>query len=363
MSEIKPLAPAPQVPVPTGPILETAIKASIHLGDTAQIAGFGEQAQREVAGFADQILQQARGRDLGDTGALLSELMAKAKGLDVADLRKADPITRLIGGVRRQVSRFRSQFETVASQIDAISTELQTRVDRMRHDMQMLDGLHAQARCSISALDGFIAAGKAFADEFRRGELVALQAGAAEPAADGGHDLLAAQAYQDAMQALDRLEKRVYTLQQARQIAVQQLPQIRVVQNGDATLVESLSASITLTIPAWKQKMVLLLGLERQREALAMQKAVTDTTNALIRRTSEMLKTQALEIERHSQEGVVDLGLLARTNEELIETITGVLNIQAEGRQNRATAETEMKRQTEQLRLTLAIQAPTQRAA
>jgi uncharacterized protein YaaN involved in tellurite resistance len=77
---------------------------------------------------------------------------------------------------------------------------------------------------------------------------------------------MAAQAYQDAVQALDRLEKRVLYLQQARQIGIQQLPQIRIVQNGDATLIESLQASVNLTIPAWKQKMVLLLGLARQQE-------------------------------------------------------------------------------------------------
>src|SRR3569832_222635 len=110
---------------------------------------------------------------------------------------------------------------------------------------------------------------------------------AAKQSGDPSQDVLNGQAYQDALMALDRLEKRVYTLQQTRQIALQQLPQIRIVQNGDATLIESLGASLTLTIPAWKQKMVMMLGLEHQREALAMQKAVTETTNDMIRRSAE----------------------------------------------------------------------------
>jgi uncharacterized protein YaaN involved in tellurite resistance len=165
---------------------------------------------------------------------------------------------------------------------------------------------------------------------------------------------MAAQQYQDAMQALDRLEKRVLYLQQARQIAIQQLPQIRIVQNGDTTLIESLQASVTLTIPVWKQKMVLLLGLTRQEEALAMQKTVTDATNEMMRQASEMMKTQAIDIEQQSQRGIVDIETLSRTNQDLIDTIQGVLRVQAEGRQKRVQIEQEMDRQTQALKSALA---------
>ena len=166
-------------------------------------------------------------------------------------------------------------------------------------------------------------------------------------------DLMAAQDYQDAVQALDRLEKRVLYLQQARQIAIQQLPQIRIVQNGDTTLIESLNASINLTVPAWKQKMVLLLGLTRQKEALDLQKTVTDATNEMLRQTSDMMKTQATEIEQQSQRGLVDVETLEQTNADLIATITGVARIQEEGRIKRAQVEARMQQLSEQLRQSL----------
>ena len=119
--------------------------------------------------------------------------------------------------------------------------------------------------------------------------------------------MLAAQTYQDAAQALDRLEKRIFYLQQARQIGIQQLPQIRIVQSGDETLIENLQATTELTIPVWKQKMILLLGLSRQKSALDLQKTVTDATNEMMHQASEMMKTQAIEIEKQSQRGIVDI--------------------------------------------------------
>ena len=336
-----------------------AIKTAINITDSAQITAFGEGAQREVAGFADRILSQTKNRELGDTGELLSDVIAKAKGIDPASLSKDDFIGRLFGGLRRRLFRFQSKFQTVAAQVDQICVELEKRVDLLRRDLAMLDGLHDETRTSIGKLDAFIAAGKAFADDYRKGELVRLQGVAqAKPAGDDSQDLMAAQSYQDAVQALDRLEKRVLYLQQARQIAIQQLPQIRIVQNGDSTLIESLQASINLTIPTWKQKMVLLLGLTRQQEALAMQQTVTDTTNQMLRQASEMMKTQAINIETQSQKGIVDIETLQQTNQDLIDTIGGVLQAQAQGRQKRAEVEQLMERQTDDLKRALA-QGPT----
>ncbi|MEI9929227.1 MAG: toxic anion resistance protein [Rhizomicrobium sp.] len=345
------------LPVPADLAKVNAIKTGINIQDTAQITAFGERAQREVAGFADRILSQTKNRELGDAGALLSDVIAKAKGLDPAQLQKQDFFTRLFGGLRRQIFRFQQRFETAAAQIDRITVELEKRVDLMRRDVTILDGLHDQTKDSISSLDTYIAAGKAYADEFRKGPLVDLAAKAKANSGGDTQDLMAAQQYQDAVQALDRLDKRVLYLQQARQIAIQQLPQIRIVQSGDTTLIESLQASVTLTIPAWKQKMVLLLGLTRQEEALEMQKTVTDATNQMLRQASEMMKAQAIDIEQQSQKGIVDIETLSKTNQDLIDTIQGVLRVQSEGRQKRASIEQEMDRQTQALKAALA-QAP-----
>lgn len=351
MSEASQPAGAPAV-VPVESTKMVAIKSGIDIADTAQISAFGERAQQEVAGFADKILSQTKNRELGDTGDLLSDIISKAKGLDPAQLQKSNFLTRLFGGLRRQLSRFQSRFETVSAQIDRITVELEKRIDILRRDVTMLDGLHDQTRDSIGNLDAYIAAGKAFAQDYRRGPLVGLES-AANAGGDGSKDVMAAQQYQDAVQSLDRLEKRILYLQQARQIAIQQMPQIRIVQSGDTTLIESLQASVTLTVPAWKQKMALLLGLTRQQEALEMQKTVTETTNTMLRQASEMMKTQAIDIETQSQRGIVDIETLQKTNQDLIDTIQGVLKIQSEGRQKRAQVEQEMNRQTAALKAAL----------
>lgn len=335
-------AAAPNQP-PTDGALVAQIRAEIQLSDRSKISTFGDRAQRNVTGYADRILAQTRNKDLGDTGKLLGEIVLKAKRLDPAAMEKEGFLSRMFGGAKAQLEKFKSRFDDVAGQIDAVGLELDKRREELRRDIAMLDDLHEETKASIAELDAYIEAGRQFAERFRATQLAQLKATAEAAASTPGEGLMEAQAYRDAEQALDRLEKRVFYLRQARQIGIQQLPQIRIVQASDETLMEQLQASTRLTIPLWKQKMVLLLGLNRQREALDLQRTVTDATNQMLRQTSDMMKGQALEIEQASQRGLIDLETLEKANADLIDTIQGVVRVQEEGRAQRAVVEARLQ--------------------
>src|SRR5262245_22653895 len=198
--------------------LVSRIKSEIKLDDRARLVEFGDQAQRKVTDFAERVLRQTRNKELGDTGALLSDIIAKAKGLDPATLEQAGFFERLIGSLERRILRFRERFEEVAGQIESVCIELEKRKETLRRDIALFDQLHEETQQSVVSLSAYIEAGKQFADQFEQVELPKLKS-AIDGAKSGGKDgLLEAQGYQDAVQALDRLHKRVFYLQQARQI-------------------------------------------------------------------------------------------------------------------------------------------------
>jgi uncharacterized protein YaaN involved in tellurite resistance len=338
------LASAPAAIAPPAAIAE--IRGTIDISDRSSIAVFGDNAQQAVTGYADKILANVRNKELGDTGKLLTQIILKSKSLDAASVQKQGFLSRMFSSASAQLEKFRSQYEDVASQIDRIGLELEKHKDLLRRDIAIFDNLHAETQQAIVRLDGYVQAGKEFGEWFRANELPKLLAAADAAKSGPGGGMLEAQTYQDALQALDRLEKRVFYLLQARQIGIQQLPQIRIVQSGDETVIENLQATTTLTVPAWKQKMVILLGLTRQKAALELQTAVTDATNDMIRQSSEMMKDQAIAIEQQSQRGIVDMETLAKANRDLIDTIGGVLKVQEEGRAKRAAAEKQMEQMT-----------------
>lgn len=337
------------LPVPVADPAEVArIAASIDIGDRAAIATYGDGAQRDVTRYVDNILAQIQSKDIGEAGTLLSEILLKSKGLDPASLKERGFLSRIFGSAERELEKFSMQFQDVASQIDRISLELDKHKDVLTQDIALFDDLYDRTLTSLRRLDVHIEAGKSFAEEYRATTLPQLQ----KAATDSG-DAIAAQRYQDAVQSIDRLEKRVYYLQQARQIAIQQLPQIRIIQSGDQTLIENLQATTTLTVPAWKQKMVILLGLHRQRKALELQEAVTDATDRMIQQAAEMMKDQAIAIEKQSQKGIVSIEALQSANKDLVDTIQSVIRIQQEGQQKRAQAEKQLEHMTDDLKKAL----------
>ena len=347
-------APGATLPVLSADPGEVAkIEQAIDIKDRAAISVFGDRAQDNVSGYADKILGQIRNRDLGQTGNLLTEIILKAKNLDPASLKGQGFLMGLFGSAQARLERFKSQFEDVASQIDRIGLELDRHKDTLRRDIAVLDDLHEETKQAILNLDGYVQAGKKFLENFRANELPRIKAAAESGTGTPGGGTLEAQTYQDTLQALDRLDKRIFYLTQARQLGIQQLPQIRIVQSGDETLIENLQATSSLTVPAWKQKMVIMLGLNQQKSALDLQKTVTDATNKMIREASQMMKDQAISIEEQAQRGIVDTETLAQANRDLIDTITGVLHVQEEGRKKRADAERQMEQMTAELRKAL----------
>lgn len=329
------------------------IESGIDIKDRAGISVYGDNAQQAVTDFADKILSEVRNKDMGQAGQLLTDILLKAKNLDPASLKDKGFLGGLFGSVQARLERFKEEFQDVAGQIDRIGLELDQHKDTLRRDIAILDNLHEQTKNSILKLDAYVQAGKDFAKKFRDTELPKMKAAADATQGASGGGTLEAQAYQDALQAVDRLEKRVYYLQQARQLGIQQLPQIRIVQAGDETLIENLQATSSLTVPAWKQKMVILLGLSQQKAALDMQKTITDATNKMIREASAMMKDQAIAIEEQAQRGIVDVETLAQANRDLVDTITGVLRVQDEGRKKRADAEAQMQQMTVDLKKAL----------
>ena len=319
------------------------IRQEIRLDDRSGLASYGDEAQRGVAAFADAILRDTMNKDSGAVGELLSDMIVKVNGLDPASLNKSGFLDRLWGGAKARILRFKEQFASLAAQVDRIAHELERRSDALKRDIAMLDGLYQRNLAQMRDLEAYVVAGSSVVEEARRDQLPALEA-RARAAGEGVEGQLLTQQAADLAQAVERLERKVHDLKLSRTIAMQTMPQIRLIQNGDAALVEKLQASISTTIPVWKNGMTIALAIHRQEEALKLQREVSDTTNALLKANAEKLRMGRAGIERELQRGVVDIETLTHVNRQFVATIDEVLTIQREGRAKRQAAETELAR-------------------
>ena len=161
-------------------------------------------------------------------------------------------------------------------------------------------------------------------------------------AAEQSGDAMDAQAAKDLADQCDRFEKKLHDLKLTRQVSLQMAPQIRLLQNNNALLVERIQSTLVNTLPLWKNQMVLALGLHHSQQAMKAQRAVTDMTNELLKKNAETLKMGTIETAKESERGIIDMETLVATNQSLIDTIDEVKRIHTEGRQKRFEAEKQL---------------------
>lgn len=137
--------------------------------------------------------------------------------------------------------------------------------------------------------------------------------------------------------------KKLYDLKLSKTLAIQTAPQIKLIQNNDKLLVDKIQTAILNTIPLWKSQMVIAVGLNKQQEALKMQSQVSETTNKLLMKNSELIKSNTIGVAKESEKGIVEIETLKKVNEDLISTISETIQIQKEGRQKRIQAEAQLR--------------------
>lgn len=313
------------------------IAGSIDIRDTQAIIQFGVGAQIEISDFSDTVLEQVRSKDSGYVGETLNELMVKVKQIDIDSVASGKK-GGLFNSFKRRIQKFMGRYDKLSVQIDNIVVQLEKARDTLFRDIELLDQLYEKNYNYLKELDVYIAAGDMEIKRLRKDEIPALRAAAKE-----SNDAVDAQEVRDVEAMVDRFEKKVHDLKLSRMVALQAMPQMRLVQNNDQVLVERIQSSILNTIPLWKSQIVIAITIFRQRSALEIQREVTNTTNELLKKNSEMLKTGTIETAKEAERGIVDIETLRQTNADLIETITESLRIQQEGHVARQVAEKELK--------------------
>ena len=307
--------------------------------DNDSLLNYGTSAQSDMSQFSHRILNEVKTTDVGPVGESLNGLMSKLKSVNPDELNPENQskLKRIFRRTKASVNEIFSKMQSVGSQIDRISIELDKHKNNLNKDIGMLDELYHLNKTYFDELTLYIEAAKRKQQVIQQEDMPKLNA-----QAESTGNQMDVQAVSDMEQFIDRLDKRIYDLQLSRQIAIQTAPQIRMIQNVNHALAEKIQSSILTSIPLWKNQMSIALTLMRQRNAVSAQKAVTDTTNNLLLKNSELLKQNAVATATENERGVVDIETLKTTQQDIIDTIEQTLQIQEQGRNKRKQAETEL---------------------
>lgn len=320
---------------------------TINIEDSNTVLQYGAGAQKNISEFSGAALSTVRTKDMGEVGDMLTGLVTELKTLDF-DQEDKKGLKGLFRKAGTQIEGLKAQYDKAEVNVNKITEELEKHQVVLLKDVAMLDKMHELNQAYFKELSMYILAGKKRLEECRSGKLQELLKKAESSGLPED-----AQAANDYASMCDRFEKKIHDLELTRMISLQMSPQIRMIQNNDTLMVEKIQTSIVNTIPLWKSQMVLALGMAHSQQAMKAQREVSELTNELLKKNSEMLKTGSVEIARESERGIVELETLKKTNENLISTLEEVRQIQVDGAARRREAEVELVRIEDELRTKL----------
>ncbi|MBF9044780.1 toxic anion resistance protein [Rhodobacterales bacterium HKCCE4037] len=347
------LVPLPAADAPTAEQIRARM-AEIDMTDTNSIVSFGSAAQAELQQISQAMLAGVKNKDVGPAGDSLREIVGTIRGFSVDELdpnRKRSWWERLFGKAK-PVHDFLAKYEDVQEQIDKITDNLLAHEHTLMKDIKSLDKLYEKTLDFYDELALYIAAGEEKIKELD--EQVIPSKEAEVNAAPEDDQVIKAQELRDLRAARDDLERRVHDLKLTRQVTMQSLPSIRLVQENDKSLVTKINSTLVNTVPLWETQLAQAVTIQRSTEAAKAVKEATDLTNELLTQNARNLRESNKMVREEMERGVFDIEKVKEANAELIATINESLEIADEGKRRRAAAEVEMAKMEAELRDTLA---------
>ena len=325
----------------------------IDMGNTQSIIAFGSAAQAELQVISQEMLSGVKNKDVGPAGDSLRNIVTTLRGFSVSELdvrRERSWWEKLIGRAA-PFAKFVARFEEVQGQIDKITGELLNHEHTLLKDVKSLDILYEKTLTFYDELALYIAAGEAKLAEVDAKDIPAKEAEVAKtPEAD---QVKVAQELRDLRAARDDLERRVHDLKLTRQVTMQSLPSIRLVQENDKSLITKINSTLVNTVPLWETQLAQAVTIQRSKEAAVAIREANDLTNELLTSNAENLRETNRIVRTEMERGVFDIEAVKKANASLIATIEESLQIADDGKAKRAAAEEELIKMEHDLRDTL----------
>ncbi len=347
------LVPLKKADAPTAEAIRKRME-EIDMSDANSIISFGSAAQAELQEISQSMLADVRNKDVGPAGDSLRDIVTTIRGFAVSelDVRRKRSWWEKLTGKMAPMAKFVARYETVQGQIDKITDNLLGHEHKLLKDIKSLDVLYEKTLAFYDELALYIAAGEEKLEEL---DAVTIPAKEKEvEAAPEDQGVMKAQELRDIRSARDDLERRVHDLKLTRQVTMQSLPSIRLVQENDKSLVTKINSTLVNTVPLWETQLAQAVTIQRSAEAAKAVREANDLTNELLTSNAENLREANRTVREEMERGVFDIEAVKKANADLIATIQESLQIADEGKAKRAAAEEELQKMEQELRETLA---------
>jgi uncharacterized protein YaaN involved in tellurite resistance len=330
------------------------IESDLDITDASSIMRFGSDAQAELTAISQEMLGGVKNKDVGPAGDALRGIVTTIRGFSVGegDMREKRSFWEKLTGKIAPAAQFMARYETVQSQLDKITDNLLLHEHTLMKDVKFLDILYEKTLEFYREIGIYIAAGEAIIARLDAEDIADAEKAVAD--ADEKDAMIKAQELRDLRSARDDLERRVHDLKLTRQVTMQALPSMRLVQENDKSLIQKINSTLVNTVPLWETQLAQAITIQRSAQAARAVRDANDLTNDLLTANAANLREANASVRKEIERGIFDIEAVKQANTDLVATIEESLQIADEGKRKRADAEAELQRMENELKTTLA---------
>jgi len=320
----------------------------LDVNDRKSIIYFGSSAQEKLDDISNRMIDGVQNKDIGAAGAALNEMVASIRGFDMDEFNPNKKLAwyQKLFGVTKPLVKFIQEYETVRDQIDKISNSLEKHKSQLMTDIVSLDKLYNANLDYFRNLELYIKAGETKLEELEETILPKYE----EKVRDSNNDMMAIQELKEIRGFRDELDRRVHDLRLSRQVTMQSLPSIRLIQENDKSLIAKITSTLVNTVPLWRNQLAQTVTIFRSHDTANAVKDAADLTNELLEKNAEGLREANAEVRTQMERGIFDIESIKKANETFIATLDDSLRIAQEGKEARVSALIELQQTEKELK-------------
>lgn len=267
-----------------------AIAKQIDTRDLNSILKFGNETATEISKFSDQILHTMENTKVEDSGNMLLMLNSIMDKFDIKDFDEKKPnfIEKLFNKSKNAIEALFSKYNTMGGEVDKVYVQLKQYEDEINSSNSDLNVMFEKNMEYFEILEKYIFAGNSVLDKLRTDIIPVLE----EKATTSGQQLDSIN-LNNAYQVVEMLDQRIYDLELAKNIALQTMPQIQLIQKGNYNLVRKINSAFIITLPIFKQLLNQAITLKRQAVQAKAMAALDEKTNELLLRNAQNTASQS----------------------------------------------------------------------
>jgi len=320
----------------------------LDINDRKSIIYFGSSAQEQLDDISNRMIEGVQNKDIGAAGAALNEMVASIRGFDMDEFNPNKKLAwyQKLFGATKPLVKFIQEYENVRDQIDNISHSLEKHKSQLMTDIVSLDKLYDANLDYFRKLELYIKAGETKLEELEEKILPEYEA----KVRDSNDDMMAIQDLKEIRGFRDELERRVHDLRLSRQVTMQSLPSIRLIQENDKSLISKITSTLVNTVPLWRNQLAQTVTIFRSHDTAKAVKDAADLTNELLEKNAEGLREANAEVRKQMERGIFDIESIKKANETFIATLDDSLRIAQEGKNAREEALVELQKTEKELK-------------